>query len=130
MKRAQIVKTVALMLATSGLLVGCAAANGVNQLLNNVIGTTAGTMAKAVNMVVPPAQSAQTTYSQFKTAQEYNAEQAKKAAAYDREHRHDKYYQSTANGRKNRARRLGTPQQPKQQTYHQPRFTMNQPPQT
>lgn len=125
MKRAEVIKILVLTLATTSLLVGCTATNGINQLLNNVIGTTAGTMAKAVNTVIPAARSAQASYSQFETVQQYDTEQAKKAAAYDREHSHDQYFQPKAS-RHNKARRLGTPQQP--QRRNQPRFMLNQPP--
>ncbi|MBI5095865.1 MAG: hypothetical protein HZB26_25955 [Candidatus Hydrogenedentes bacterium] len=68
------------------LLTGCAALNGVNQLLNNVIGSTAATASKAVNTLTPAANSAKASYSQFKTKQQYEAEQQKRTAQYDRRH--------------------------------------------
>jgi N-acetylmuramoyl-L-alanine amidase CwlA len=95
------VRIIALVMCAGWLFVGCAALNGVNQALNNVIGSTASTAAKAVNTLAPPAQKANTTYSQFKTTQQYQAEQQKKTDQYNRRHPlRDKHYQPTSHPQK------------------------------
>lgn len=67
-------------------LSGCAAVNGVNQLVNNVIGTTAKTASNAIRTLTPTARQAHAGYQEYKSREEYEREMNRKAAKYERRH--------------------------------------------
>lgn len=122
MRCARFVAITALVASASWLFAGCAALNGVNQVLNNAIGTTASTAAKAVNTLTPPAQRANTTYSQFKTKRQYEQEQQKKTDQYNRRHPlRDKHFQPTSHSQK----KVKQSKQAKQAKKHQPKVQVS-----